>query len=112
MHCGDYIAKITYDEDSDLFHGRVIAIKDVVEFYGKDVQELKKEFKNSLDEYIDMCREDGEEPEKPYSGRMTLRCPDSNYHRDYAIAAAQADMSLNAWANDVLMREATKVLHS
>jgi predicted HicB family RNase H-like nuclease len=102
----------TYDEDSDQFHGCVIGIKDVIEFYGKNVQELKNEFKNSLDEYIDMCQEDGTEPEKPYSGRLTLRCPDPNQHRDYAIAAAQSDMSLNAWANVVLAREAERVLHS
>jgi len=110
MHCDSYIARIVYDEDEDIFHGRVVGIKAVVEFYGKNPQELKAEFQNSLDEYIDMCKQDGEAPEKPYSGRMTLRCPDPERHRDYVLAAAHRDMSLNAWMNDVLTREAARIL--
>lgn len=28
-----YVARIEYDEENDLFYGRVLGIKDVIEFY-------------------------------------------------------------------------------
>ena len=39
----DYRAEFGYDADADLLHGRVIGINAVVDFYGKDVAELKRD---------------------------------------------------------------------
>ena len=45
----DYTAVINYDADEESFHGRVLHINDVVNFYGKSVAELRREMKNSVD---------------------------------------------------------------
>ena len=60
-----YYAEFGYD-DSDAFHGRVIGINDVVDFYGRTADDLKTEFRTSVDEYLEWCREEGEEPEKKH----------------------------------------------
>ena len=59
MKLGDYIARITYDEEREIFHGRIINIRDVVNFYGHTPAELKQEFRNSLDCYVELCEELG-----------------------------------------------------
>ena len=73
MKLDDYIARIDYDEDREVFHGRIINIRDVVNFYGATPAELKQEFRNSLDCYLEVCAERGLEPAKPYSGRFNIR---------------------------------------
>ncbi|MEX0383163.1 type II toxin-antitoxin system HicB family antitoxin [Spiribacter sp. 1M153] len=64
MKLDDYTARISYDEDREVFHGRIINIRDVVNFYGATPSELKQEFCNSLDCYLDVCAERGLAPEK------------------------------------------------
>ena len=62
-----YVAKIEYDEDNNVFTGMVINTRTVITFSGTSVQELEKEFKNSVEDYLEWCKEDGVSPEKPYS---------------------------------------------
>lgn len=98
---GDYRAEFGYDADADLLHGRVIGINAVVDFYGKDVAELKQEFKTSIEEYLDYCAQKGLKAEKSWSGKLTLR-PTEDQRRRFAVAAALADKSVNAWMTDIL----------
>jgi predicted HicB family RNase H-like nuclease len=110
MHYAKYAARIEYDENSDLFHGRVIGIRDVVEFYGKTTESLHSEFKISVEVYEAMCKEDGIVPEKPFTGKFTLRV-NGEEHRQLALAAALRGKSLNAWARTVLNEAASRSLN-
>ncbi len=100
----DYRAEFGFDADASLLHGRVIGINAVVDFYGKDVDELKREFKTSVEAYVDCCRKLGVKPEKTWTGKLTLR-PTEEQRRRYAVAAAIVHKSLNAWMVDILDRE-------
>ena len=53
----DYVAQIDYDPEIGMFHGRIVNIHSVVNFYGKSVDDLKKEFETSVKVYLDVCRE-------------------------------------------------------
>jgi len=110
MHYDKYAARIEYDEESDLFHGRVVGMKDVVEFYGKTTGELHREFKASVEDYKTMCVEDGVEPEKPFAGKFTLRI-NGEEHRQLVLAASLQNKSLNSWAREVLTEAASKRLN-
>ncbi len=105
MRHGDYIAEVEYDPEIDKFYGCVINLSGPVTFYGQTVAELKRELAASIKVYLDVCRERGIEPEKPYSGRFNIRLgPD--LHRELAAAAARAGKSLNTWAIEHLARAA------
>ncbi len=67
MKYKNYLAQIKVDEEADVFHGEVINIKDVLTFQGKTANELKKAFKNSIEDYLDFCKELNQEPDKPFS---------------------------------------------
>lgn len=96
-----YIARIDVDEENDAFHGRVINISDVVNFKGKSMAELKREFAKSIETYFEFCKDEGDEPEKPFSGRFVLRI-DPEVHRAITRAAEREGVSINKWAEQQL----------
>jgi predicted HicB family RNase H-like nuclease len=105
---GGYAAAFGYDDSADAFCGRILGIRDVVDFYGKDVAGLKEAFRASIAEYEEWCREDGVAPERAWSGKTTLR-PTDTQHRRYVVAAAVAGLSVNAWMLQTLDRESAAV---
>ena len=91
-----YQGQVTYDEEAKLFHGEVAGLRDVVTFQGTSVDELERAFKDSVDEYLNFCKELGRAPEKPFSGNLLLRLP-PELHERAAYEAKCSGVSLNAW---------------
>jgi predicted HicB family RNase H-like nuclease len=91
-----YQGQVQYDEDAKLFHGEIVGLRDVVTFQGTSVDELEQAFKDSVDEYLDFCKELGRAPEKPFSGKLILRLP-PEIHERAAYQAKTSGVSLNTW---------------
>lgn len=102
---GNYIAKLEVDADAGILYGRVLNISDVVVFQGTTVKEAEEAFYRAVDAYIESCREQGKEPDKPFSGKLPFRTT-PEIHRDIYIAATRADKSINAWMEEVLSEAA------
>ncbi len=103
MEYKGYYARVEFDEESDIFHGEVINISDIVTFEGTSVDELKQAFQDSIDDYLDFCAERGEDPVKPYSGRFVVRI-NPELHKSIAIEAKAEGKSLNALVNEILSK--------
>ena len=101
MEVGDYKAKIEYDPDLDQFRGEILGLNGSADFYGKTPASLRKEFKNSLRVFLEVCEEKGINPIKDYSGKFNLRIP-SRLHREIAARATAADKSINQWVSEIL----------
>jgi predicted HicB family RNase H-like nuclease len=96
-----YVGRVEYDDEAEIFHGEVINTRDVITFQGASVQELRKAFRDSVEDYLDFCQQRGEAPEKPFSGQFVTRIsPD--LHRRINIAASLSGKSLNAWVAEQL----------
>lgn len=98
-----YVAEVSFDSDASIFHGEVIGLKDVITFQGKSVDELKKAFKDSVNDYLTWCKERNEKPEKTYSGEIRLRM-NPQLHADLAIEATRKGTSLNNLINEKLRK--------
>ena len=96
-----YTAKIEFDQEDDILFGNLIGIRDTVGFHGETMAELKDAFHEAVDFYLESCREAGREPNKPFSGKFMVRI-NSSLHNKVAVAAANADKSLNQWIADML----------
>ena len=96
-----YLGHVEFDDENELFVGEVINTKDVITFQADTAHGLKQAFVESIDDYIDFCRERNEKPEKPFSGKFNLRIS-PELHREAYVAAKQSGMSLNSWVCDVL----------
>lgn len=103
-----YVGSIEIDIESGLLCGRVLDIRDVITFDGTTVAEARQEFQISVDDYLDFCAELGQEPEKPFSGKLPFRTS-AEHHRLIFLAATKAGKSMNAWMDEVLVQEASKV---
>ena len=94
MNYKGYIGQVEFDDENHVFTGRVINTKTVITFHGETVKELEKEFKTSVDEYLKWCKEDGTEPEKPYSGNFNVRFT-PELHKQASLGAKTIGLSLN-----------------
>lgn len=64
----------TVDIDGDGLYGTVANLnRDHVDFRGKTVDDVRTAFRESVDFYLDGCRQDGEEPERPVLRRLDRR---------------------------------------
>lgn len=95
MQYNDYIAEVFYDDSIGAFHGRVINLRDGITFEADSVEGLHREFAESVEDYLEWCRERGKEPEKPYSGKLILRI-EPDLHRSLSNASSLEGTSLNA----------------
>lgn len=96
-----YAARVEFDADDRVFFGRLAGIKDIITFHGETVDELETAFKEAVDDYLKTCVQLGEKPNKPYSGKLTLRIPPS-VHAAIATEAEISGKSLNKWVADIL----------
>ena len=103
MEYKGYVAQIDTDEENDGFHGVVMNIGDTVNFKGRSMKELRKEFAASMEEYFAFCRERGREPDKPFSGRFLVRV-DPVVHLKITRAADREGVSINKWVEAELER--------
>ena len=101
MEYKGYVGKVEFDDEAGIFHGEVINTRDVITFQGASAAELKKAFRESVEDYLRFCEKRGEEPEKPFSGQFVTRVsPD--LHRRINLAATLSGKSLNAWVTEQL----------
>ncbi len=111
MEYKGYVGAITYDPVADLFRGEIANLSEVVTFEGHSIGDLKHALAEAVDQYLAFCRERGEKPDRPFSGRMLVRM-DPQTHRAVATAAAREGKSLNAWTVEVLERAAGRVIRT
>ncbi len=103
MEYKGYYAQVVFDEDAEVFHGEVINLRDVITFEGETVGELRQAFQDSVDDYLEFCAERGENPEKPYSGKLMVRV-DPELHKRVAIEARKRGVSINLLVGEVLSK--------
>lgn len=96
MEIDGFRALISFDPEINLFRGEFVDLNGGADFYAADVESLRREGGISLKVFLDMCREDGVEPRRQFSGRFNLRIP-PELHRYLVAAAAAEGKSLNAW---------------
>ena len=101
MKYKDYEATVRFDEDAEIFYGDVANTRDVITFQGSSVEELKKAFEDSVEDYLEFCRSRGEEPEKPFSGNVVLHISPELHHKLYKKAKLKGK-SLNSLIEETL----------
>ena len=98
-----YHATITYDADDELFVGEVFGIADSLNFHGSSIEELKQMFAQTIDNYLDLCKQVGKDPEKEFKGSFNVRIP-SELHKKISILAAQQKITLNQYVVNALSK--------
>jgi predicted HicB family RNase H-like nuclease len=87
---------IDFDPEDGTFSGIVLGLKDVIHFEGTNAAEVLASFQAGIDDYLALCAERGEEPDKPFNGKILVRT-EPELHRKAAIRAAAEGVSLSQW---------------
>ncbi len=97
----NYEAAVKFDEEAEIFFGEVINTRDVITFQGKSVEELKNAFQDSVEDYLEFCRERNEEPNQPFSGSLVVQIS-PELHRQLYSKAKRSGKSLNSLVEEGL----------
>ena len=89
-----YSGSIEYSLDDNLLFGQVLGIQGLISYEGLTGEDLKNDFRESINTYLDDCMEDGIAPEKPFKGSFNVRIP-PKLHQKAALLALEAKTSLN-----------------
>jgi Uncharacterized protein encoded in hypervariable junctions of pilus gene clusters len=100
-----YIGSVEYSEDDNCLFGKVLGMnKALISYEGATVDELKADFEEAIDSYLDICEERGVNPSKGFSGTLNIRIP-SEVHGQIAMIAEKAGTTVNSVIRNVLERE-------
>lgn len=58
-----YSTKIEFDQEDNIFYGKLEEIRDFVNFHADDYSKIEKEFHDAVDDYLELCIEIEKEPE-------------------------------------------------
>ena len=101
LHYNGYVGSIEFIEEKEIFYGKLEFINDLITFQGTSVTELKEDFQEAVDQYIQDCAQLGKEPEKPFKGRFPARI-NPELHRKAALMALKRNISLNKYVERAL----------
>lgn len=98
-----YHGSVEFSAADHCFFGKVLGIRALVSYEGTDAASIEKEFKTSVDEYLDLCELEGITPEREYSGLFQIRVSPET-HRELAIKAEASGKKLNTVVAEALER--------
>ena len=96
-----YIGKIEYDDKAKIFHGEVIGLKDVITFQGTTAKEIEVAFKESINDYLNWCKDRNEKPEKTFSGKFSIKLSPELHAKIFSVAQAKG-LSIGAYIEEEL----------
>lgn len=99
-----YTAIIAYDSEIDMLRGEFVGLNGGADFYATNIEDLHKEAEISLNTFFEVCKEQGIEPVKQFSGKFNARIPPA-LHEKLVIAATAQGKSLNDFVRQALEHE-------
>jgi len=98
-----YVGSIEYNKADNCLHGQVLGLnRNICIIYeGDTAEELYQDFKAGIDHYLDDCKADGIQPEKPCNGLLNIRIS-SDVHVKIAMYAKNRGTSIDAFVSDLI----------
>lgn len=100
-----YWGSVHFNDEDDVFYGRIEFIRALVSYEGTDVRSLRQAFQEAVDEYLKTCEEQHRKPEKPFKGSFNIRI-NPQLHQRIAARAANKGMSINGYIAEILEKHA------
>jgi predicted HicB family RNase H-like nuclease len=101
MKYKEYYGSVHYNDEDELFYGKVESIKSLISYEGSDVKSLKKAFQESVDDYLETCAEQDITPEKPFKGTFNVRVGEKLHRKGMEYAWAH-NTNLNTITKEAL----------
>ena len=106
-----YIGSIEVSEADNCLYGQVLDLpkNTLISYEGETIKELRKDFEDAIDDYLNLCQEEGIEPHKSYSGSLNVRLTPA-IHSKVASLARQTGVSINAFIRKAIENQIASML--
>ena len=102
MRYKGYWAKAQYSDEDECFWGKIEGLKNsLILFEGETVKDLKKDFKEAIDSYLQTCKETNTKPEKQCKGSLNVRLG-VDLHNKAKIKSIEKNISINELIKDAV----------
>jgi len=98
-----YIGTVEFSDTDAILFGKVVGVTSLISYEGDSVQSLKEDFQGAIDEYIEMCLEEGVDPEKTDKGSFNVRIS-PELHKNLARFSTLKGQSLNSAVEEAITR--------
>lgn len=99
-----FIGTVEYSADDHCLYGKVLGTRDLIMYEGESIQELEKDFYETIDEYIETCKELGKDPETSYKGKFSVRISPEK-HKLAVVYAQRSNISLNKFVDEAITKK-------
>ncbi len=100
----EFIGSVHFSADDDCFFGKIEGVDDLVTFEGQNVPELKRAFREAVEDYVSLCRMAGKPAYKSYKGGFNVRLT-PELHKKAALKSTLLGISLNQLVLKAVERE-------
>ena len=105
-----YTGSVEFSETDNVFYGKVLGVRSLISYEGTTATELINDFHGAVDDYLEMCEEEGSKPEVPYKGSLNVRLGE-DLHRRAAIYSISNNQSLNSFIEEAV-KEKLEAVHA
>jgi predicted HicB family RNase H-like nuclease len=99
-----FIGSVCYSDEDGVLYGKIEGINDLVTYESTEVSDLVKQFRISVDEYIESCKHFNKPLLKSFKGSFNVRVkPD--VHQKAAMLATMQGISLNQLVQKAIEKE-------
>ena len=97
-----YHAEYTFDAEDNYYTGRLYGIRDLVMFGGETEEELKADFYDAVEDYLEYCKDIGKEPNREKkSNDLDVRV-NSDLYQSLAAASKNSKETFNSFIEKIL----------
>lgn len=101
MEYKGYRGSVEYSADDNCLFGKVLGIRSLILYEGNSVAELRADFEDAIEDYLEYCRDVGKEPEKEYKGTFNVRIK-PELHKELAIYSSIINQSMNSVVEEAI----------
>ncbi len=76
-----YTGSVERSEEDGIFFGKVLGIRSLLLYEGNTAEELEADFHEFVDDYLQTCKENGVEPEKPFQSPIFVNVSPDIYKK-------------------------------
>jgi len=96
-----YHGSVEVDMIRSCLSGQIMFIEDIMVYEGKTIEDLKANFENAVDNYLETCKTLEQEPQQPYSGALTVEIGE-DLHRETTLRAKLASESVDNYVKKAI----------
>lgn len=100
-----FVGSIEIQHEDNSLYGKILGLEKgtLITYQGKNVSELKEDFFNAVEDYIEHCKEHNLPLRKSYSGSFNIRLT-PELHAKVVEKATDIGISLNAFVRETLQK--------